>query len=109
MRFFHFHTKEAIIMFQNPRYITRGIADELHPALYGTLWTFIDAMPPGIEKDYLQVFKITSEETGTVVTHSQEVPPYSQSYRFSVDFGFTGTVFAIDDSDHSTMLLAIEY
>ena len=96
-------------MFQNPRYITRGIADGLHPALYGTLWTFIDAMPTGIEKDYLQVFKITSEETGTVVTHSQEVPPYSQSYRFSVDFGFTGTVFAIDDGDHSTMLLAIEY
>ena len=41
-------------MFQNPRYITRGIADELHPALYGTLWTFIDAMPTEIEKDYLQ-------------------------------------------------------
>ena len=73
-------------MFQNPRYITRGIADELHPALYGTLWTFIDAMPTEIEKDYLQVFKITSEDTGTVVTHSQEVPTLQPVLPFQCRF-----------------------
>ena len=88
----------------HPRHCRRAPSGPLR-----TLWTFIDAMPTEIEKDYLQVFKITSEDTGTVVTHSQEVPPYSQSYRFSADFGFTGTVFAIDDGDHSTMFLAIKY
>ena len=94
-------------MFNNPRYITRGIASDLSPIFCAILWDCIDQMPG--EKDYLQVFKVSTRHSQTIVTHSQERPPYSRTYRFTIDFGFTGTIFVIDDGDHSTMLLAEEY
>lgn len=94
-------------MFNNPRYITRGIASDLSPIFCAILWDCIDQMPA--EKDYLQVFKVSTQHSQTVFTHSQEQPPYSKTYRFTIDFGFTGTIFVIDDGDHSTMLLAEEY
>ena len=90
-------------MFENCRYETRGIAENLPFELRLLLWTLIDRME--VPKDYLQVFEISS----WAIQHTQECPGYSRTYRSPVPLTFTGKVFVIDDGTHSTMLLAEEY
>ena len=43
------------------------------------------------------------------ITHIQEEPEYKKEYLLEAGTIFIGKIFAIDDGDHSTMLLAEEY
>jgi hypothetical protein len=101
-----------ISMFDNPRYITRGVQAEIPLELQLLLWSMVDTMDAP-EKDYLQVFKLEHvfRESKAVqkITHSQEVPPYKAEHFVSISEPFTKKVFIIDDDDHTTMLLADEY
>lgn len=72
------------------------------------LWNLIDSMEVE-EKDYLQVFKLTSDGTTQQITHSQEQPPYERTLEFRTDSPITAKIFVIDDETHTTMLLAEEY
>ena len=47
-------------MFNNQRYVTRGISNELPLMLQIILWGLIDTMEVA-EKDYLQVFCLSNE------------------------------------------------
>lgn len=47
-------------MFNNKRYITRGVANEVPLELQILLWDMIDTMEVK-EKDYLQVFKLSEK------------------------------------------------
>ena len=75
-------------MFNNPRYITRGFASDLSPR---TLCDPLGLHRPDARREglpaSLQGIHRTSQ---TVFTHSQEQPPYSRTYRFTIDFSFTG-------------------
>lgn len=94
-------------MFQNERYVTRGIANQVQRDLQLILWAMIDLNEQ--EKDYLQVFEVTCVMGKTVVTHTQEQPEYRKVFTFSLDLHFVGKIYIIDDGDHSTMMLAEEY
>lgn len=100
-------------MFDKDRYITRGIKENLHPLHYLELWNMIDAMEVE-QKDYLQVFKVSSRpvKKGHLieVDHVQESPPYRAIHRFysAIPTGIV-RVFVIDEGERSTMLLANEY
>ena len=95
-------------MFNNPRYCTKGISETVPLLTQIILWNLIDSMEVE-EKDYLQVFKLTSDGTTQHVTHSQEQPPYERTLEFRTDNPITAKIFVIDDETHTTMLLTEEY
>ena len=97
-------------MFNNERYITSGIGDELSPTLQAILWSMIDEMDVP-EKDHLQVFTLSGSGNRQVIIHEQEQPKYKQEHRLTLVGTpiFVGKIFVIDDGDHSTMLKASEY
>ena len=95
-------------MFNNQRYVTRGISNELPLMLKIILWGIIDSMEV-VEKDYLQVFRLSAESGKQNYVHEQEQPEYSKEYLFPSDNPITAKIFVIDNATHTTMLLAEEY
>ena len=90
-------------MFQNKRFLTRGVQAELPVELQLFLWNCIDQLPE--ERDYFQVFKLDAANGKQHIHHFSEQPEYS----ISTEKPITAKVYVIDDIDHSTMLLAEEY
>ena len=82
-----------------------GLADTV---LQIILWDLIDSMEV-VEKDYLQVFRLSAESGMQKIPHSQEQPPYERTLEFRTDNPITAKIFVIDDETHTTMLLAEEY
>lgn len=94
--------------FQNKRFVTKGVSENVNPLLQLFMWQCIDNMPT--PKDYLQIFVLSKENGKLKIKHSQEEPDYREEYLLSADTPFyIGKVFVIDDETHSTMLLAEEY
>lgn len=98
-------------MFENSRYLTRGIDENIIPELQLCMWHMIDIMT--IDKDYLQVFNLSKKVIDGItvqhIEHSQEVPPFSQDIDLIIDEPVECKIYVIDDGDHSTMLFAEEY
>lgn len=65
--------------FNNPRYATRGISSTLPLVLQIILWGLIDTMEV-VEKDYLQIFTLTSENSKQKIVHEQEQPEYRKEF-----------------------------
>lgn len=95
-------------MFENPKYITRGVQGEIPDSLMLLMWQMIAAMQTA-QKDYLQVFTLTKTSTGQHIVHEQEQPTYHYELDVPCDDAVNAKVFIIDDLTHSTMLLAKEY
>ena len=95
-------------MFENPKYITRGVQGEIPDSLMLLMWQMIAAMRTA-QKDYLQVFTLTKTPTGQHIVHEQEQPPYRYELDVSCDNAVDTKVFVIDDLTHSTMLFSEEY
>ena len=94
-------------MFQNKRFLTRGVQAEIPIELQLILWNCIDQLPK--ERDYFQVFKLDVSNGKQHIHHFSEQPEYSKEYQISTEKPITAKVYVIDDIDHSTMLLAEEY
>lgn len=94
-------------MFNNPKFITKGVSENIPPPLQCLMWELIHNMP--VDKDYLQVFCLSEYNGKQRIIHSQEVPEYSNEYVLDIGNPITAKVFVIDDETHSTMLLANEY
>ena len=96
-------------MFENQKFLTSGVQNEIPSCLIDLVWCMVFSMKTE-HKDYLQVFTLTKTPTGQHIVHEQEQPPYR--YELDVpcdDDAVDAKVFVIDDSTHSTMLLAEEY
>ena len=94
-------------MFQNKRFLTRGVQAEIPIELQLFLWNCIDNLPE--ERDYFQVFALKEIDGKQHIHHFSEQPQYSKEYQISTEKPITAKVYVIDDTDHSTMLLAEEY
>ena len=95
-------------MFNNSRYITKGINEELPLSIQILLWSLVDSLL--IEKDYLQIFTIKIIRGNLLeITHSQEKPVYTQTIQTIGDIDRNMKVYIIDDGEYSTMLFAEEY
>ena len=94
-------------MFQNKRFLTRSVQAELPVELQLFLWNCIDQLPE--EQDYFQVFALKEIDGKQHIHHFSEQPEYSKEYQISTEKPITAKVYVIDDTDHSTMLLAKEY
>ncbi len=101
-------------MFDNPRYMTKGISEQLPLGLQITLWNLIDKLGQTQQLDYLQIFTLSagSNPDGTTyqqIVHAQEVPPYQRTVTIASTRPTSCKIFCIDDKTHSTMLFADEY
>lgn len=94
-------------MFNNQRYITRGIESTIPIWLQNLMWYAIETLEE--PKDYLQIFTFSKENDKQKFVHAQEQPPYQKEYIVDADEIVTEKVFIIDDETHTTMLLASEY
>ena len=94
-------------MFNNQRYITRGIDAEIPLWLQIFMWECIDRLPE--ECDYFQVFRLENFNGIQRITHFSEQPAYRMEYLIPTDRPITSKVYIIDSIDYSTMLLASEY
>ena len=95
-------------MFNNPKYLTRGVQSTIPSWLVILLWHLIEIMPVE-QKDYLQVFRLQKTERGQHITHTQEQSPYQYELDVPCTDAVNAKIFVIDDGTHSTMLLAEEY
>lgn len=102
-------------MFNNTRYMTRGIQEEVGLDLQLLLWQLIDdCKAKGLKLDYLQVFELSTETIGgqpiQIVSHHQEEPPYLSTHHFTpIAAPLDTKIWVIDDGEHSTMLFPSEY
>ena len=100
-------------MFENPKYITRGIAHEIPAEIQLGLWNMIENLKKNntIGLDYLQVFRLSNKDGKQKIIHIQEEPEYHSEIvvAFSCPPVDNKKVFVIDDGAHSTMMLAEEY
>ena len=60
-------------MFNNQKFLTRGIESEIPAWLVHLMWHMVLTMEVK-EKDYLQVFKLTKTLTSQHIVHEQEQP-----------------------------------
>lgn len=109
------YCRRFLAMFNNNRYITRGISEEVDESIQITLWNFIDLLKlrKDFKLDYLQVFELREIRNNAVfnqeIIHSQEEPHYKRYYLVSIDKPLSAKVYVIDDGTYSTMLLSEEY
>ncbi|MCM1507896.1 MAG: DUF960 domain-containing protein [Ruminococcus flavefaciens] len=94
-------------MFDNKRYITRGIQAEIPLEFQIFMWECVDRMPE--PKDYFQVFKFEDSGGLQKIVHFSEQPEYCMNYFIPCSNPISAKVYVIDDGDHSTMLLSSEY
>ena len=97
-------------MFENnqPRYITRGIDNNIPLELQMFMWEAVDKMPE--PKDWLQVFNLSVENGLQVIKHTSEQPRFKMTYILpTIAETVAEKIYIIDDGDYSTMLLAEEY
>ena len=103
------------IMFENPRYVSRAIADAVAVDIQQLVWALLDERVKSKEElDYLQVFDLAMEsmmgECIQKVLHQQEQPFYENlTFHRTFSMPLTMTIWVIDDGDHTTMLLPSEY
>ena len=96
-------------MFENAKYITKGVNEEIPPWLVNLMWFMISQMEVE-SKDYLQVFELKKQPDGKqYICHKQEQPPYKYEMQLECKTAVNAKIFVIDDQTHSTMLLAEEY
>ena len=94
-------------MFDNQRYLTRGIIDTIPLELQLFMWNCVDRMPE--PKDYFQVFELSDLRSMQRIVHKSEQPEYKMSYFIPTSKALTAKVYIIDSEEYSTMLLAEEY
>ena len=97
----------GIFIFNNQKFITRGVAENIPIPLQLLMWEMINSLPA--DKDYLQVFSLSEKDGKQVITHTQEEPEYEKEYVLNINPITTGRVFVIDDKTYSTMLKNYEY
>ena len=94
-------------MFDNQRFLTRGVDTEIPLELQLFLWSCIDRLPE--ERDYFQVFKLEALGEMQRISHTSEQPEYHMEYIIPTEKPITAKLYVIDSEEYSTMLLAEEY
>ena len=92
------------------RYITRGVNEKVDLSLQILLWNLVDDLK--VEKDYLQVSKLSRVGDIINIEHTQEVPEYKLFIKVNaedLEFKEDIKIYVIDSGAYSTMLLSEEY
>lgn len=89
------------------RYITSNASSRIPIETQLIMWNMFDRMT--IEKDYLQIFNLSSQGGIQKIRHSQEQPLWSEKVIYLTDNSVNEKVYIITENDYETMLLAEDY
>jgi len=108
------YLKEGINMFDKntERYMTRAIAEELHPEIAVLLWRLIEARKAQkVELDYLQIFELSISNGKQAIIHRQETPERQGFWILPLKETepITKTIWCIDNSESQIMLFPEDY
>ena len=95
-------------MFDNQRYLTRGVNESIPFETQAFMWNCIDRLPEG-ERDYFQIFELNDIGGMQHIIHKSEQPEYKMNYFIPMFRPVSAKVYVIDSAEYSTMLLAEEY
>ena len=102
-------------MFDNKRYLTRGIASEVPLTIQLLIWQMIDKLRDKRSKvDYLQVFKVKHSDRHIIIEQSSSEPEFKTTFEFHTasvgteEAGQVYTVWVIDDGEQTLMLFPEE-
>jgi hypothetical protein len=99
-------------MFKGKKFVTNGVKDTIPQWLQNLLFYMINIMEVS-EKDYLQVFELSSVNVDGIqkqkIIHSQEQPSYKNEEIINAKIPIDAKVYVIDEGEHCTMLLSKEY
>ncbi|QAA30357.1 DUF960 family protein [Clostridium manihotivorum] len=101
-------------MFNNDKYITKGIQESIPLELQLFMWNSINSLKnKDIQLDYLQVFTLTkpkyNEQHIQIIEHRQEIPEHKRKYKLNSINVINAKIFVIDSGEYSTMMLSEEY
>lgn len=101
-------------MFDNNKFITKGVQQIIPLELQLFMWSCIDILKQqGKQLDYLQIFELTEQKSNNIffqgIEYRQEVPEYVKRYKIFSNEIVNKKIYIIDDGTCSTMLLAEEY
>jgi hypothetical protein len=101
-------------MFDNDRYVSKGIQQTIPLELQSFMWNSIDKLKAQkYDLDYLQIFQLTKQRVEDIflqqIIHSQELPKFVKTYILLSNEAIDTKVFVIDNGKYSTMLLYEEY
>ena len=101
-------------MFQNNRYLTRGVSEKIPLELQLLMWNALNAIPE--PKDYFQVFDLFINPDGSQkIVHFQEEPKWKEECTLVLNFdkAVNAKVYIIkdelEDGPIETFLLAEDY
>ena len=94
-------------MFTNKRYLSRGVDDTIPIEIQLFMWACIDQLSE--PRDYLQIFDLRQIGNMQSITHRSEQPEYRKVYLLPSDNPITEKLYAIDNNECSTLILASEY
>lgn len=103
----NFKMKGESKMFDNQRYLTRGIKSQIPLELQLFMCNCVDKMPE--PKDYFQVFELKNIGNMQHIVHFSEQPEYRMNYFIPTPKAVTAKIYIVDSIEYSTMLLAEEY
>ncbi len=90
------------------RYMTIGVNESICPILQIYMWNMIEQID--IHKDYLQIFRLTSNKNTVIIEHEQEQPKYKNSIIVNeVTLERDLKIYIIIENDYATMMLSEEY
>lgn len=99
-------------MFDNERYVTRGIANTVPLSLQIMMWNMINELCQTKKKiDYLQVFKVCVSDNHIHIEHSSTNPKYDKIYEFGTVVAVhtnKWTIWVMDDGVQSVMMFPEE-
>ena len=93
--------KEGTSVFQNKRFLTKGVQAEIPIELQLFLWNCIDQLPE--ERDYFQVFVLKEIEGKQHIHHFSEQPEYSKGYTIDLANSVNQKVYVINNTNHSNI------
>lgn len=96
-------------MFNNGRYRTCGVVEEVPIELTILMFQLIDELKIKYELDYLQVFNLKVVDGKQVLIHKMEEPEYYKEHILDIEAPILKDIFVIDDGQNTTMLLTREY
>ena len=99
--------------FNGKMYITKGVQDSLDSYFFSVFIKAIRDLSKTHSLDYLQVFKLSTLESGVqVIEHTQEQPKAGQILYLPdlpSDKLVTGKIFVIDNEEYFTIMWAEDY
>lgn len=97
---------------KDKRYMTKAVAESLHPEIQMLLWQLIDHQKEqGKELDYLQVFELVNKNNKQEILHRQEVPPSETKWFIPLKntTPIYETVWCMDDGENQVMMYPSDY